>query len=123
MTNLIPEEETILDGWEFEGDVDTVTGEPLPAQLVRAAKQEEIEWLHKNGVYHKVPLDQCARADEFTWAQLAKRAPKAGGINPRPSGAFPLDVVVPRAPGGGVPGVGCGLPRGLTPQAPAPTWG
>ncbi|MCR9103517.1 MAG: hypothetical protein NXI25_26465, partial [bacterium] len=44
---------------EFGQFVDDVTGTELPAHLVKAARKEELGWLHKEGVYVKVPRRIC----------------------------------------------------------------
>ena len=62
----VPDEETFAkEDWQefFEEDwetfVDDVHGTPLRADPVRAAREEELQWIRKEDIYVKVPLRQC----------------------------------------------------------------
>ena len=41
---------------------DDVNGEYLPEDLVLAARREEIDWVHSEGVYEIVPMQECKDA-------------------------------------------------------------
>ena len=41
---------------------DDVNGGPLPRDLVLAARREEIGWVHSEGVYEIVPMQECRDA-------------------------------------------------------------
>ena len=41
---------------------DYVNGEYLPEDLVLAQRREEIEWVHSEGVYEIVPMQECRDA-------------------------------------------------------------
>ena len=53
--HLFPDESHQVLEEELEKYYDDVSGEELPANLVRDARQEEIEWIHKINLYDKVP--------------------------------------------------------------------
>ena len=62
----VPDQETFArEDWQefFEEDwdtfVDDVHGTPLRADLVREAREEELRWVRKEGIYLRVPLRQC----------------------------------------------------------------
>ena len=42
---------------------DDVNGGYLPKDLVLAARREEIDWVHSEGVYEIVPMQECKDAD------------------------------------------------------------
>ena len=48
---------------EFQNEVaefyDDISGEALPPELVRKARQEEVAWIHKIGLYKKVPRQEA----------------------------------------------------------------
>ena len=41
---------------------DDVNGGHLPEDLVLAARREEIDWVHSEGVYEIVPIQECRDA-------------------------------------------------------------
>ena len=41
---------------------DDVNGEYLPEDLVLAARREEIDWIHSEGVYEIIPVQECRDA-------------------------------------------------------------
>ena len=53
------EYDQILKGGKFWDDVN---GEYLPEDLVLAARREEIDWVHSEGVYEIVPMQECRDA-------------------------------------------------------------
>ena len=53
------EYDRILKGGRFWDDVN---GEYLPEDLVLAARREEIDWVHSDGVYEIVPMQECRDA-------------------------------------------------------------
>jgi len=53
--HLFPEESHQAVDEELEKYYDDISGEELPANLVRDARQEEIQWINKIGLYTKVP--------------------------------------------------------------------
>ena len=52
---------------------DDVNGGYLPEDLVLAARREEIDWVHSEGVYEIVPMQECRDAGMETVG------PKLGG--------------------------------------------
>ena len=60
VTEIPLEYDQILKGGRFWDDVN---GGYLPEDLVLAARREEIEWVHSEGVYEIVPMQECRNAD------------------------------------------------------------
>ena len=54
----------ILNGWRFW---DYVNGRYLPGGLVLAARREEIDWVHSEGVCEIVPVQECKAAAWNRW--------------------------------------------------------
>ena len=67
------EYDQILKGGEFWDDVD---GGYLPENLVLAARREEIDWVHSEGLYEIVPMQECRDAGmkplDLTWVDTDK---------------------------------------------------
>ena len=62
-----------------EGQIwDDVIGEYLPEDLVLAARREEIDWVHSEGVYEIVPMPECRDAGmkplDLIWVDTDKSA-------------------------------------------------
>ena len=53
------EEEANID---WEAYYDNLTGEQLNTTLVKEARQEEMQEVHKHKVYTKVPIEECIQA-------------------------------------------------------------
>ena len=55
---------------------DDVNGEYLPEDLVLAARREEIDWVHSEGVYEIVPMHECRDASmkpsDLIWVDTDK---------------------------------------------------
>ena len=49
-------DQILKEGRSFWDDVD---GGYLPEDLVLAARREEIDWVHSEGVYEIVPMQEC----------------------------------------------------------------
>jgi hypothetical protein len=71
-------EEQEVDWTQFQDELqqehityDAITGIPIPAELVRRAKEEEIGMVRKFAVYSKVPVQQC-------WDRTGKRGYRSG---------------------------------------------
>ena len=66
-------DEILKEGGQFWNDVD---GGYLPADLVLAARREEIEWVHSEVVYENVPMQECRDAGmkplDLTWVDTDK---------------------------------------------------
>ena len=64
----------ILNGWRFW---DYVNGRYLPGGLVLAARREEIDWVHSEGVYEIVPMQECKDAawNRWTWFGWTQTSP------------------------------------------------
>ena len=56
VSEILLEYDQILKGGRFWDDVD---GEYLPEDLVLAARREEIDWVHSEGVHEIVPMQEC----------------------------------------------------------------
>ena len=71
----IPQEYEILKGGKFWDDVN---GGYLPEYLVLAARREEIDWVHSEGVYEIVPMqecrDACMKPLDLIWVDTDKSA-------------------------------------------------
>ena len=61
---------------EGGGFWDDVNGGYLPEDLVLSVRREEIEWVHSEGVYEIVPMQDCKDADkkllELIWVDTDK---------------------------------------------------
>ena len=61
------------EGGEFWDDVN---GGYLPEDIVLAARREEIDWVHSEGVYENVPMQECRDAAmkplDLIWVDLDK---------------------------------------------------
>ena len=66
-------DQILKDRGGFWGDVNG--GSPLE-DLVLAARREEIDWVHSEGVYEIVPMEECQDADkkllELIWVDTGK---------------------------------------------------
>ena len=55
---------------------DDVNGGYLPEDLVLAARREEIDWVHSEGVYEIVPMQECKDASmkplDLIWVDTEK---------------------------------------------------
>ena len=67
------EYDQILKGGRFWNDV---IGGNLPEDLVQSARREEIDWVHSEGVYEIVPMQECKDAGmkplDLTWVDSDK---------------------------------------------------
>ena len=67
------EYDQILKGGRFWDDVN---GGYLPEDLVLAARREEIDWVHSEGIYEIVPMQECRDADmkpfDLIWVDTDK---------------------------------------------------
>ena len=55
----MPKEDEFPEDMHVEGFWDDVNGGWLPEKLVKAARQEELEWVHRREVYRKVDEQEC----------------------------------------------------------------
>ena len=59
---------------------DDVNGGHLPEDLVLAARREEIDWVHSEGVYENVPMQECKDAGMKPLDLIWVDADKSGDI-------------------------------------------
>ena len=50
--------------------MDDSSGTVLPAELVRKARAEELDWLRKEAVYERVPRKLCEQSEQRKPLQL-----------------------------------------------------
>ena len=72
----VPDTPLIPEG-DWTSFIDDVTGTPLEAAMVQAARMEEIKWVKQEKIYSKVPLSQCmARTGkapiDYRWIDVNK---------------------------------------------------
>ena len=61
--------------WDYQMErfFDATSGAELDSALVKAARAEELKWIHKEGVYVRVPASECEGVPlKLKWVDVNK---------------------------------------------------